>query len=163
LVGAFKSYHYFGIYKYFLSGPEASDVSARKKILKKKKPVTNIDASLNDITDGYEFAYNLILKHYPIYIKHPASTGDPSSSFDTWATNEVLSSLDAQDTKLSALSLNLQKHIMVKVELSDLRLLIMNLLDVCKKSFKKKKEALKIKGIKKQIEKKFLLIKKIML
>ena len=156
-LGLFKAYYYLEIYKYFLLGPSPSEVI---RPVKKKKVLTSFDASLKDITDGYLFVYKQILKHYPIYIKHPSSTGAPSLSFDQWARDVVLSSLDAQDAKLSSLNLSLQKHIMVKVEISDLRLLIMRLLDTCKKSFKKKKEAKKIKEIKKEIDKKFEAYKK---
>lgn len=130
-----------------------------KEISKPSKKA--IDKKLDDILKGYKYAFKQIVKNYPVYYKKPALSGEPSSRFDTWVMREIINTLDAQDNKLSALELSLEKHVMFKLELSKLKLLIMRYLDICKKSFKQTGLRKKLKPLRKRVYNKIETLNKI--
>lgn len=112
-----------------------------------------LNSRILDVISGYEFSFKSILKNYPVYLKKPSMTGEPSVHFDTWASQEIIGSLDAQELKLNSLTLTSAKHVIVKQKIGDLKLLIVKYLDYCKKSFKSVDYKKKITSLKKNISK----------
>lgn len=115
---------------------------------------TDTEKVLKNVLEGYEYVFKQILKNYNIYINKPALSGDPSSNFDQWAMTEVINTLDSQDSKISSLNIVLERHVMVKLGISELRMEVMKYLDLCKKSFSDKREKQRLGKIREKIEKK---------
>ena len=123
---------------------------------------SEMNSRLLDVVSGYEFSLKSIIKNYPLYLKNPSMTGEPSLHFDTWASREIIGSLDAQELKLNSLTLTAAKHVIAKQKIEELKLAIIKYLDYCKKSFKTLSYKKKMKTLRKSIFKSISKLKSIL-
>jgi len=133
----------------------ATNASNRSAVLSNEE----LEKKLKSVLEGYQYSIALLEKNFPMFIKNPSLTGNPSSKFDEWASRELLPALNAQDARLDSLSVSSERHATFKRNLYEIHDMLVLYLDKCKKSFTAKEIKKELEPLKNGIIKKISLLK----